>query len=267
MNELTTKPFSIGSILIDSWRLIKGSKKALWSVNGVAIAISIAIVFLITLIYEVTHQHPEITAVQSPLTLMLFQLSVVFLTIFLTAPFVTGSFMTAIKHCRGEPITTKDPFNYRAFWIPSALVLLTIILLSFVITFCFYNINMLLVNRFQSEALFLIILMVENIVSGVVYSLLFFAIPLLVDDQLKAGAALRASFQLVKPHLIKVFILFAISFLLLILASIPFVTLHTNGGFTPLSVTGILITIGLYIWILPYVVLILAKTYTTLRGH
>lgn len=251
--------FSVHRTLGRAWKLVDGSKAALWSVNTASILVIVFVMMVLIAIATPLLMNYDHSIADSRLMFGIVLLVINLVVSALIAPLLVGAMMTAIKHVRGETITAKTGYQYLNRWLPAILAVFVIMLITNAVT-AFVSVAL---NTFIMTPA---IVEVSNFIcTALIYTLILFSLPLVADKKLGAFSAIVTSMKLVIPHWFRTFVLMIITFILLTFSIIPLII----GILLKTWLAGILgaaISILILTWMLPYGLLILGVTYVELQN-
>lgn len=254
---------SIKSILSNAWQLTKGLKWPIWAPILVLIAITAGINFLASLLFGflgLPMIEGSFTAAYSISDLVI-AFIVEVIIIFFTAPLIVGAQMVALKRLRGESISASTGFYYWSKWFYLGITILILslgaalinVVIGSLITLS-YNVGFWLVGILQILAILAFI---------VFYAFYFFSILFVADQNKNPIDAFITSFSMVRPQwfqVCKIMACIAIGFLVVLL---PFLILSIFGMMV-LSYIGVLLSVLIAIWAIPYFHLIVSGVYNEL---
>ena len=118
--ELFNKPkrrLRVRQVLCQAWKLLRGSKSALWGVNITTLCVLVLISFIFgiaisPLIDKAIMATGHAVVPKFGLHLVLFNLVFGVIFAFLCAPFIAGTLMVAIKRARGETVGAGSGYAY-----------------------------------------------------------------------------------------------------------------------------------------------------------
>lgn len=260
---MESNALSIKGILSNAWQKTKGSKWPIWAPILTLLAITIGVNFIATLLFGLfgfPMLEASFTAAYSIPYLIIASIVEV-ITIFLTAPLIAGAQMVALKRIRGDIVKPSTGFQYWSKWLHLGITVLIISLGSTLLNIIFgslitvsYNVGFWLVSILQILAIIAFIFF---------YAFYFFSILFVADKQKNTIEALVSSVSMVRPHwfqVCKVMACIAVGFFIVL---IPFFILSLFGLMV-LSYLGVVISIGVAIWAIPYFHLIVSSVYNQL---
>lgn len=246
MNKITIK-----SIYKDAWEKLHGSKKAIWAIAIVNLLIILTIAYFANAIATQSQSlHYWLSYIIFPVALYLF-----------IGPFYGSSMMVAIKHLRGEPVTIKTGYQYLHRYIPVAITMAIIGLVSNIISII-TNIPSIAETLGPSLPYFDLL---SGLFSLFVYVFFLLAIPLIMDKNYKVGQALRESLKKIKSYWLRACVIFLLAYLILFVTYIPAIAglvLHS----TIVTLFGGAFFIAILIWFLPFLFLLAGSIYLRLTG-
>lgn len=271
MKKHSPLPLSIKNILQSAFGLLKGSKLSL-NINFLAIlAIFIVVYFLLDNILAQYIQPLVIHAQESYIyNLLLKATSLIYLIIM--SPFFAGIFMASIKRARGESLAVNSGLLYFNHWLPTAITVVIVAILTAVITDILQILLTLLsiqLFKLTSSAviirtIFVLVYTLAIFLSFAVNSLFMFSIPALIDQHKNPVTAIITSIRLVLPHWLKMTALLVILFILGMLMMLPFTAASNLLHFTGAATAGFIITLIGLAYFLPFLALCLGVAYDQL---
>lgn len=211
--------FSIGGLLSESWGLLKGTKGI---ILGGFIVFYIAM-FVIAFVLGMGTALLGLAGGEDSMGMMIASQIVSTLVITaLTYPFMAGLMMIGIRRAAGQPLSFNEIFSHFGRAVP-------LIITALVMTLLVY--------------LGMLLLLIPGIYLSIAYLL---AIPLVVERGLSPWQALETSRKAISQHWFKVFGLFFVLMLIMLLSMIP-------------------LGIGL-IWTLPLLIVTMGVLYRTIFG-
>lgn len=261
--------FSIRSIITSSWKNIQGTKWPIWGVLLVAGLIGIGLhqakawgSALMGIPLSFLHTPAEHMIIYFAV-LLLFQL----VSIFLITPLTTGAKMVALKKHRGEAISASTGFKYWHKWFPLGvtMVYFSIGLMAIYAIFGFsYGFYARLVTGEAAQVWGLVLLAILFVIAFILYNTFFLFNLLFIADKAKGPfTALLCSAKTIAPHWRKVFLFTCFLVLVFILALLPFV-LALLCPINWVKTLGIIVSVVLMIWAIPFTQLLLATAYDKL---
>lgn len=190
--ELDDYDFAIGAVLSESWERTSGLKGSFWAAG--------AIVFVILLVLGAVVGGGSTVLVGNDdgipgvLTSLIIQLVIMALMY----PFVAGIMMLGIERSVDLPLSYKSVFGYFAYTLP---LLGVAVLMSILVTIGF------------------LLLIIPGIYLSLAY---MFTVPLVVEKNLGIWDAMETSRKAVTSHWFKLFFLFLIMGIILIVSALPF---------------------------------------------
>ena len=188
--------------LIQAWRLLRGTKLALWTTSlawiGMA-AVILGVAWGISLLMP-----PAIASNHFTL------LALTWIMIMLTAPLFAGMNMVAIKRVRNEPVNIRTGFQYFNQWLPLAFAFLVISLITTIIVALVtltidFGILPLFTDQTRNHWLLLIsVTLFSTLIFNLTYALLIFIIPLIADRKIAVFQALKTIRADCKNSLVKI---------------------------------------------------------------
>lgn len=247
--EKSTNLISIKIIatLNHAFRKIKGCKGAIWSAVLIIVLISILINLITFTLFGIDERN---------VPYWMRYILVPIITNAIIAPFYAGAVMCAIKHIRGEKISVTCGFQYFKHYIHLAIAM---IIIGFIASIGMMIINMpTVVNALSADKGGYELL--ASLYSVIIYALFILTIPLIADHKKQALSAMQASIRMVLPHLLKIFIIIFISYLLILIISIPIFMSLIYSNPTLLAI-GTIILIAASIWFIPWIFTIQGSIY------
>ena len=209
--------FSIGALLSESWALVSGTKGIIIGGFLVFYVVLLAASFILGGIVGVFGALSESVAV-----VFVGEILISLLASALAYPFMAGINMVGIRRAAGQPISFNEIFNHFGRTVPLIITAVVMMLLIY---------------------LGMLLLLLPGIYLAVAYLL---AIPLVVERGLSPWQALEASRKAISQHWFKVFGLFLLLGVIVILSAIP-------------------LGIGL-VWSIPLMVIAMGVLYRTIFG-
>ncbi|GIZ11274.1 DUF975 family protein [Pseudomonas sp. NCCP-436] len=187
--------FSIGELLSESWSKVKGTKGII--IGG--FLLFYAVMFVATLIFGGIFGIFGIFGVisENPFAALIGELLISLLASALAYPFMAGINMVGIRRAADQPLSFNEIFSHFGRTVPlviTALVMMALIYIG------------------------MILLLIPGLYLAVAYLL---AIPLVVERGLSPWQALETSRKAISQHWFKVFGLFLLLSLILMLSAIP----------------------------------------------
>lgn len=240
------RSFNLSEVFTEAWQRVRGNKWAIW-----AIALPLGLIAIIVqyLIGRIFHMDAQGSSTFYRYLLMPLINAVV------VAPFYAGAFMTAILCARGQPIGPKTGFQYFSKSVPVIITMLIIAFAANIITYIAHLPALGNAMNFHTGWLNLIAILITI----VVYLFTLFSVPLVVDKNLSPVPAIKTSFQIIKHCWLKTLALLIIMYVFFIVAMIPF---YVGAMIHPIAkIIGGLITIGILIWLVPFIFLLQGVLY------
>ena len=184
--------FSIAAVLNESWERTNGLKGSFWAAGAIVILVVIALGVVIEGGSAVFVGNDDLIA--GGLSSILLQLVIMAVTY----PFAAGVMMLGIERSVDLPLSYKSVFGYFTYTLP---LLGLAILMSILVTIGF------------------LLLIIPGIYLSLAY---MFAVPLVVEKNLGIWDAMETSRKAVTRHWFKLFFLFLIMGIILIISAIPF---------------------------------------------
>lgn len=209
--------FSIGALLSEAWALVKGTKGIIIGGFLVFYVVLLAASFILGGIVGIFGALSE-----SAVAVFVGEILISLLASALAYPFMAGINMVGIRHAAGQPISFNEIFSHFGRTVPLVITAVVMMLLIYLGMF---------------------LLVIPGIYLAVAYLL---AIPLVVERGLSPWQALEASRKAISQHWFKVFGLFLLLGVIMILSAIP-------------------LGIGL-VWSIPLMVIAMGVLYRTIFG-
>lgn len=244
---------SVSGVISKAWNSTKGSKWAIWAVTIGLIIVAGVVSGVLTKLLGIDAKNPSFFS-------RFFTLPII--TNAVIAPFYAGAVMVAVKHTRGESVSAGTGYSYFSRYLPLAI---TLVVVSFIASILIMIVNApsIMPSNTGTKALFEF---VGSIFSTIVYTFLLLAIPFAADKGFAPFKAISASYNHVKPHWFKVFLIIIIGYLILMVALIPTVAgvfTHNVYGI----VLGVIVSLVLMVWLLPFIFLLQGVIYNRLTGQ
>ncbi|MDD2838390.1 MAG: hypothetical protein PHX59_05485 [Sulfuricurvum sp.] len=197
--------FNIIDIIKASYRQLKGFKVTGW------ILIIIMAVVTYTLYQAIVLFLPpaELNSEQMKQNMLLFG----FLAIPISAPLMTGFFMTIISYTRGEKVSYKSIFKYYPIMWKLSLASLFIHTINKGV---FFGIN--IVGNYLQIGWFVILGYLVSVCIGIIY---IFTLPLIADKGLKIWDAMELSRKAIFAHFFKIIFLYLSFIIMMAISAIP----------------------------------------------
>jgi hypothetical protein len=255
--------FKIGNNLSTAWHNVKGCKWPIWSPCLLTVAIIagvtliLAIILALTLGSAATHL-PHVAVSRAFLQIAL---------ILATLPLITGILMTALKKLRGETVDGVTGLQYWAKWWPLACGLLTVFVLN-IAAFLVFGLIFGLLGLLVSHIIMLTCLIIfAAFLMPICSYLTQFLLISIADKDLGALSALAHSWELIKPHWLKIIGLFYAQHVLILLVLALPAGLGMLCPILAIKVLGIITSGVLGVWAIPYLILIFANAYKNLSSQ
>ena len=184
--------FSIGELLSEAWALVTGTKGIIIGGFLVFYVVLLAASFILGGIVGVFGALSE-----SVVAVFVGEILISLLASALAYPFMAGINMVGIRRAAGQPINFNEIFNHFGRTVPLVITAVVMMLLIY---------------------LGMLLLLIPGIYLAVAYLL---AIPLVVERGLSPWQALEASRKAISQHWFKVFGLFLLLGVIVILSAIP----------------------------------------------
>lgn len=209
--------FSIGELLSESWSKVKGTKGIIIGGFLVFYVVLLAATFILGGVVGI------FTALSENMLLMIVgEIMISLLASALAYPFMAGINMVGIRRAADQPLSFNEIFSHFGRTVPLIITAVVMMLLIY---------------------LGMILLLIPGIYLGVAYLL---AIPLVVERGLSPWQALEASRKAITQHWFKVFGLFIVLGLIIMVSAIP-------------------LGIGM-VWSIPLMVVAMGVLYRTIFG-
>lgn len=196
--------FNIIDMIKTSYTYTKGFKATAW-MFVILIAIIMYIVYQIFGLF-LPNSEPNSEQFQKNIQI------IGFLAIPISAPFMTGIYMTIITYIRGEDVSYKSVFNYYSIMWKLSLASLFVHTINKSIFFGISTIG---------EYLHLELVILAYIVSMAIGIIYLFTLPLIADKGLKIWDAMELSRKAVFSHFFSIIILYILLAIVMILSAIP----------------------------------------------
>ena len=184
--------FSIGSVLSESWERTSGLKGSFWAAGAIVFLVMIVIGGIFGGGSAVLVGNDDVIA--GGLSSILLQLVIMAVMY----PFMAGIMMLGIERSVDLPLSYKSVFGYFAYTLP---LLGVAVLMSILIVIGY------------------LLLIIPGIYLSLAY---MFAVPLVVEKNLGIWDAMETSRKAVTSHWFKLFFLFLIMSVILIISALPF---------------------------------------------
>jgi len=192
VSETADYDFTIGAALSEAWEKTNGLKGSFWAAGAILFAV-------ILILGVVLGGGSAFLAGQGDASSgMLMGLAIQLVIMAVMYPFMAGILMLGIERSVDLPLSYKSVFTYFAYTLP---LLGVAVLMSVLVTIGF----------------------ILLIIPGVYLSLAYmFAVPLVVEKNLGIWEAMETSRKAVTSHWFKLFFLFLIMSIILIISALPF---------------------------------------------
>ena len=259
--------FSIRDVISSAWKNIKGTKWPIWGVLLVMGLIALGLMLLVGLIMGLMGISLATGRMGAglPISYFVFMIFFEIVMIFLTAALTAGAQMVALKKARGETVSATTGFGYWHKWFPLGVTIIYFSIGSLLVYLVFAG----LAAAFAGlGAVWLgTIFGILGFIAFVLYYTFFLFNMLFVADKNKGPfGALLASAKAVAPHWFRVLLLWIYVVVVLIAVMIPLI-LGLICPATWVKVLGVIISIVLFVWAIPYLHLILATAYNKLSSQ
>lgn len=240
MNELNqpTKGLAVGNVLGNAWELTEGSKWPIWAVNIVIILLAVLLNIVLVVVFKINFRAHSYWKNFIILPII---------TNILIAPYYAGSIMVAVKHARKEVIMSSTGFKYLHRYIPVAITLVIVSLITSLATIIVKFPAIAPTTNLHKDAWDLATTAWWLIVSP----FLFLSIPLVVDKNYSPWQALKNSMSISTPYWHKIFLIRLVGYFFVFLAFIP-VFIGLIFKHLLLITLGSVITFIALIWIVPF---------------
>ena len=190
--ETADYDFSIGAVLSEAWEKTNGLKGSFWAAG----AILFAVILILGIVFGggsvfLAGQGDASSGMLMGLAMQLVMIAVMY-------PFMAGIVMLGIERSVDLPLSYKSVFTYFAYTLP---LLGVAVLMSVLVTIGF------------------ILLIIPGIYLSLAY---MFAVPLVVEKNLGIWDAMETSRKAVTSHWFKLFFLFFIMMIILMVSALPF---------------------------------------------
>ena len=190
--ETADYDFSIGAVLSEAWEKTNGLKGSFWAAG----AILFAVILILGIVFGggsvfLAGQGDASSGMLMGLAMQLVMIAVMY-------PFMAGIVMLGIERSVDLPLSYKSVFTYFAYTLP---LLGVAVLMSILVTIGF------------------ILLIIPGIYLSLAY---MFAVPLVVEKNLGIWDAMETSRKAVTSHWFKLFFLFFIMMIILMVSALPF---------------------------------------------
>ncbi len=184
--------FAIGAVLSESWERTNGLKGSFWAAGAIVFLVMIALGGVVGGGSAVLVGSDDVAA--GGLSSILLQLVIMAVMY----PFMAGIMMLGIERSVDLPLSYKSVFGYFAYTLP---LLGVAVLMSILVAIGF------------------LLLIIPGIYLSLAY---MFAVPLVVEKNLGIWDAMETSRKAVTSHWFKLFFLFLIMSIILIVSALPF---------------------------------------------
>lgn len=252
-HQITKKNIHMTGTISESFSSLKGIKGYLW----ILIILMIAITALLNFI---SHDILKIDIKNPPFYFAYIVLPII--TNIIIAPFYAGAIMVCVKHLRQEVINIKTGFSYFHLYFQLGLAMAIIGFLGslFIVIM---NIPA-LVTVLGQHKLWLDV--VGGIYSLLIYTFFILTIPLIADKKYRPLQAMMESIKRVSHHWIKVLIIIILTYLIIVLCTIPLLIGVMLAHFYLVILGGVVLAI-LLIWVLPFLFMIQSMIYYKLTEN
>lgn len=272
--ETIKKPFQLFHIFSQARAHLSGTKGALWAPTLVAIVLSAITGFIITAIFHKALGFSDDLNAQHPFSAFIMQLINAFIVAIVIAPFLTGMLMVAIRRARGETLEKYAGFRYMRAWVKLATINFVITIFALAIDLFFSMVMVLLLRAVRQHmppdmamhygnGFVIGIAVIMFLCYLLFYAFVVFAMPSAIDKDKSAWDAICTGARIVLPHWLRMLGLEIIVTIIIAITLLPF-SLASIANLTWLNVVCGLITVGLLIWALPYILLVHGEAYNQL---
>jgi len=259
--------FSVRDVISSAWKNIKGTKWPIWGVLLVLFLIVLGLGLITGLITGLFGFSILKGGAHGGHVVAYFLIMIIFevVTIFLTVPLTAGAQMIALKKARGETVSASTGFGYWGKWFPLGLTIIYFSIGAFLVylIFSFLAGLSMVMNAHWLGAILGILGVIAVILF---YTFFLFNLLFVADKQKGPFGALLCSAKAVAPHWFRVLLLWIYIFIVLIVGLLPLFL----GLICPaiwVKVLGAVISIVLFVWVVPYLHLILATAYNKLSSN
>jgi len=190
--ETTDYDFSIGVVLSEAWEKTSGIKGSFWAAGAIFFVVVLILATVVGGGSALLFGNGETGAgMLMPLIIQLVMMAVMY-------PFMAGIVMLGIERSVDLPLSYKSVFGYFSYTLP---LLGVAVLMSILVAIGF------------------ILLIIPGIYLSLAY---MFAVPLVVEKNLGIWEAMETSRKAVTSHWFKLFFLFLIMGILVMISAIPF---------------------------------------------
>lgn len=247
--------FSTRSVIKTAWHNVKGTKWAIWAPELIMVLIYLGIAVMFGVVGRITGflAHGMEMSMGFITGLLIFEI----VAVFLISPLAGGIQMVALKRSRGETLSASTGFQYWHKWIPLGFTVLFFVLGNLIIN----QIFSMLIRASATLPVVSVLLSVLLLIAALLYITFFvFNILFVADKDKGPWKALGDSAKIVAPHWFRVLLLLIYLLLIYVVIALPAVL-----GFlcpqTIVKILGVIVSLALLIWGVPYSYLILATTF------
>ena len=190
--EFDDYDFSIGAVLSESWEKTNGLKGAFWAAGAIVFLVMIVLGGVVGGGSAVFVGNGDVIA--GGLSSIIFQLVIMAIMY----PFAAGIMMLGVERSVDLPVSYKSVFGYFAYTLP---LLGVAVLMSILVAVGF------------------LLLVIPGIYLSLAY---MFVVPLVVEKNLGIWGAMETSRKAVTSHWFKLFFLFLIMSIIVIISALPF---------------------------------------------
>ena len=230
-----------------AWHELAGTKMPIWSIAVLFILLTATVEWIANAFiqFDSPHSHYWIHHILAPIIID-----------FSVGVFYGGGIMVAIHHKRKTKVDIKTGYQYlHRFW-PAATAMMIIGFLSSLPTL-FINIPI-IAQRLGTRLPYLDLASI--LFSFIIDAIFILSIPLIMDKNESAKAALVHSFKITKPHVISIFLLLFLSYCGLFLSALP-ILIGTSFNHPLILTFGIVFFVAAMIWLLPFLFIVTGEIY------
>lgn len=239
--------FTISGIIGDSFSSLKGIKGKVW--------LNVFFMLIITALLNLfAYSILSIDIVYPPFYFAYIVMPIV--TNFFIAPFYAAAVMVCVSHLRKESMSIKKCFSYffQYFSLGLALAIIGLLASLFIIII---NIPA-IINYIGQHKIWLDL--VAGLYSLFIYTFFILTIPLIADKKLRPLPALKESCRYISQHWIRTLIIIMITYLIILLCTIPLL-IGLLLAHRYIVLLGGIIIIVLFIWVVPFLFMIQGMIY------
>ncbi|GEM_PF-640094 len=204
-NNLHNHNFNIFDIIKTSYNYTKGFKAIAWKLV-IILAIITYVMYQATILFL---PNAEVNSEQFKQNMLIFG----FISIPISAPLMTGFYMTIITYLRGENVSYKSIFKYYSIMWTLSLASLFVHTINKSI---FFSINT--IGDYLHIEWFVILGYIVSACIGIIY---IFTLPLIADKGLKIWDAMELSRKAVFSHFLKIIFLYLSLAIIMLISVIP----------------------------------------------